>query len=85
MIVASETLSGTSSPRRVVRERLVSSGSDVAGVRQFVARALDKEMPTFAKCRETLQIGTAHFVLGDLRVGRLSSQLRHDSPVPSAR
>jgi hypothetical protein len=81
MIVASQTLNGTSSRGRVVKERLVSSESGVAGVRQFVARALDEEMPTFAKCRELLQIATAHFVLRDLRVGRLSRQLRHDSPV----
>jgi hypothetical protein len=62
MIVTAETLNGTSSRGSVVRERLVSSGCGVAGVRQFVAGALDKEMPTFAKCSESLLIDTAHFV-----------------------
>ena len=62
MIVTAETLNGTSSRGSVVRERLMMSGCGVAGVRQFVAGALDREMPTFAKCSESLQIDTAHFV-----------------------
>jgi hypothetical protein len=63
MIVTGETLSGTSNRGPVVRERLVLRGCEVASVRQIVAGALDKEMPTFAKCSESLQIDTAHFVL----------------------
>ena len=78
MIVTGETLNGTSRRGSVVRERLVTSGSDVAGVRQFVAGALDKEMPTFAKCSESLQIDTAHFVQR-LRVRELSRQFFRDS------
>jgi hypothetical protein len=85
MIVTGETLTGMSSRGRAALERLVSSGRDVAGVRQFVARALDQEMPTFAECRELLQIDTAHFVLGDLRVGRLSRHLRYDSRASDSR
>jgi hypothetical protein len=78
MIVTGETLNGTSSRERVVRERLVVSARDVASVRQFVAGALDKEMPAIAKCSESLQIGTAQFVLVELRVRGLSRQSRHD-------
>ena len=79
MIVTAETLNGTSSRGPVVRERLVASGCGVASVRQFVARALDEEMPSFAKCSESLQIATAHFVLRKLRVRGLSRQSRYDS------
>ena len=79
MIVTTETRNGLSNRGAVVRERLVLSGCDVASVRQFVARALDKEMPAIAKCSESLQIGTAHFVLIKLRVRGLSRQSRHDS------
>jgi hypothetical protein len=68
MIVTAETLDGTSSRGPVVRERLVVGGPGVASVRQFVAGALDKEMPTFAKCSKSLQIATAHFVLRKLGV-----------------
>ena len=78
MIVTAETLNGTSRRGRVVRERLVLSGSDVASVRQFVARALDKEMPNNAKCSELLHIATAHFVLRELRVRGLSRRSRYD-------
>jgi len=63
MIVTGETLNGTSNRGPVVRERLVLRGCEVASVRQIVAGALDKEMPTFAKCSKSLLIGTAHFVL----------------------
>jgi hypothetical protein len=85
MIVTGETLTDTSSRGRAARERLDSSGREVAGVRQFVARALDQEMPTFAECRESLQIDTAHFVLGDLWVGRPSRHLRYDSHASNSR
>jgi hypothetical protein len=63
MIVTGKTLNGTSKRGPVVRERLVFSGCGVASVRQIVAGALDKEMPSFAKCSKSLLIGTAHFVL----------------------
>jgi len=78
MIVTAETLNGTSRRGPVVRERLVLSECDVASVRQFVASASSEEMPTAAKCSESLHIGSAHFVLRELRVRGLSRQSRHD-------
>jgi hypothetical protein len=63
MIVTGETLNGTSKRGPVVRDLLILHGCEVASVRQIVAGALDKEMPSFAKCSKSLLIGTAHFVL----------------------
>jgi len=74
MIVTGETLSGMSNLGPVMRERLVLRGCEVASVRQIVAGALDKEMLSFAKCSKSLLIGTAHFVLVNLRVRGFSRQ-----------
>jgi hypothetical protein len=74
MIVTGETLNGTSNREPVVRERLVLCGCEVASVRQIVAGALDKEMPTFAKCSKSLLIERHILCSVKLRVRGLSRQ-----------